>query len=286
MDAIVLRGVKTHNLKDLDLQLPHRKLYVITGVSGSGKSSLAFDTLYAEGQRRYIESVSAYARQFLERMAKPDVAFASGIPPALAIQAKNVITNARSTVGTQTEINEYLRVLFARIGRPLCPVCREGVEKYDPAKVAARLMTESAGEEVRVAFRMTVAKQTAKYLRENLEELERQGFSSFFHEGAWIDGPALVAQKAVLKTLQVSVDLVKVTPANKERITDSLEQAFRLGRNEAQVWVKSKSHSPSKELKVNGTSPGNPSGKENRSQDKPTPSGCSGDCSSCDTKKK
>ena len=122
MDAITLRGVKTHNLKNLDLTFPHRKLYVITGVSGSGKSSLAFDTLYAEGQRRYLESVSAYARQFLERMPKPDLETAAGIPPALAIQAKNVISNARSTVGTQTEINDYLRVAFARAGTLMCRI--------------------------------------------------------------------------------------------------------------------------------------------------------------------
>ncbi len=240
MDSILLRGVKTHNLKDLDLELPHRKLYVITGVSCSCKTSLAFDTLYAEGQRRYIESVSAYARQFLERMAKPDVASASGIPPALAIQAKNAITNARSTVGTQTEINEYLRVLFARIGRPRCPDCREQVEKYDPAKVAARLAAKFPGEEARIAFQMAVGKSTAKYLRENLEELERQGFGSFFYDGAWIDAASLIRKKAILKTLRVSVDLVKITPANKERLTDSLEQAFRLGRNEAQVGVAGK----------------------------------------------
>ena len=123
MDAITLRGVKTHNLKDLNLDFLHRKLYVITGVSGSGKSSLAFDTLYAEGQRRYLESVSAYARQFLERMPKPDLETATGIPPALAIQAKNVVTNARSTVGTQTEINDYLRLLYARVGTTHCYSC-------------------------------------------------------------------------------------------------------------------------------------------------------------------
>src|SRR5512136_929506 len=115
-ERITLRGVRVHNLKNIDLDIPLYELIIVTGVSGSGKSSLAFDTLYAEGQRRYIESVSAYARQFLERMAKPDLESAAGIPPALAIQAKNVISNARSTVGTQTEINEHLRVLFARVG--------------------------------------------------------------------------------------------------------------------------------------------------------------------------
>src|ERR1041385_4465819 len=116
MDAIFLNGVKTHNLKNFDLILPHKKLYVVTGVSGSGKSSLAFDTLYAEGQRRYVESLSAYARQFLERMEKPDVESVAGIPPALAIRQKNAIRNPRSTVGTTTEIHDYLRLLWARVG--------------------------------------------------------------------------------------------------------------------------------------------------------------------------
>ncbi|OGX10730.1 MAG: hypothetical protein A2351_06990 [Omnitrophica bacterium RIFOXYB12_FULL_50_7] len=239
MDAIRLRGVKTHNLKNFDLELPHRKLYCITGVSGSGKSSLAFDTLYAEGQRRYIESVSAYARQFLERMAKPDIESASGIPPALAIQAKNSITNARSTVGTQTEVNDHLRVLFARAGRLRCPECQTQVEKYDPSKAAAHLVAEFAGMEARIAFQLMLGKmpRPLKYLRENLEELERQGFSGFFHGGAWLDAEALVKKKTSLNELLVSVDLLKIGLENKERLTDSLEQAFRLGRGEVQVWV-------------------------------------------------
>ncbi|MFA5159569.1 MAG: excinuclease ABC subunit UvrA [Candidatus Omnitrophota bacterium] len=268
LDAIHLRGVKTHNLKNFDLKLPHRKLYVITGVSGSGKSSLAFDTLYAEGQRRYIESVSAYARQFLERMAKPDLESATGIPPALAIQAKNSITNARSTVGTQTEINDHLRVLFARVGRLRCPKCQIPVFKYDPSQVAGYLISEFAGKEARVAFQVTLGKKSLKYLRENLEELERQGFSEFFHAGAWFDAKALIRKKVIPNELLVSVDLLKIDTANKERLTDSLEQAFRLGRGEIRVGVAGKSHSPSKELEVNGASPGNLSGKENGGQGK------------------
>jgi excinuclease ABC subunit A len=240
LDAIRLRGVKTHNLKNLDLELPHRKLYVITGVSGSGKSSLAFDTLYAEGQRRYIESVSAYARQFLERMAKPDLEAASGIPPALAIQAKNSITNARSTVGTQTEINDHLRVLFARAGKLRCPACHIPVEKYDPGKAAMYLLKGFEGKEARISFQVMLGKKGPKYLRENLEELERQGFSEFFHSGAWLNVETFIKQKAVVSELSVSADLLKVDPSNKERLTDSFEQAFRLGRGEAQAWVNGK----------------------------------------------
>ena len=123
--SITARGIRVHNLKNINIEIPLRKLVVITGVSGSGKLSLAFDTLYAEGQRRYVESFSAYARQFLERVDKPDVDHIEGIPPAIAIEQKNPVKNRRSTVGTATEINDYLRLLFARIGKTYCTKCKE-----------------------------------------------------------------------------------------------------------------------------------------------------------------
>ncbi len=122
MDKIRLRGVRTHNLKNIDVDLPRNQLIVITGLSGSGKSSLAFDTLYAEGQRRYVESLSAYARQFLSMMEKPDVDLIEGLSPAIAIEQKSASHNPRSTVGTITEIYDYLRLLFARVGQPRCPI--------------------------------------------------------------------------------------------------------------------------------------------------------------------
>ena len=128
---IVVRGARTHNLKNVDLTLPAGTLIVITGVSGSGKSSLAFDTIYAEGQRRYVESLSAYARQFLERMEKPDVDSIEGICPAIAIRQKNSIRNPRSTVGTTTEIHDYLRLLYARVGRTYLPAVRPGSDSRD-----------------------------------------------------------------------------------------------------------------------------------------------------------
>ena len=129
---IVVKGARTHNLKQVDVTLPARKLIVITGVSGSGKSSLAFDTIYAEGQRRYVESLSAYARQFLERMERPDVDAIHGISPAIAIRQKNSIRNPRSTVGTTTEIHDYLRLLFARVGRTYCRNCGRGSSASRP----------------------------------------------------------------------------------------------------------------------------------------------------------
>ena len=142
---IVVRGARTHNLKNVDLTIPQRALVVMTGVSGSGKSSLAFDTIYAEGQRRYVESLSAYARQFLERMEKPDVDAIEGISPAIAIRQKNSIRNPRSTVSTTTEIHDYLRLLFARVGRTMCRNCGREVVRETAEVVSAQLGTASRG---------------------------------------------------------------------------------------------------------------------------------------------
>src|SRR3984885_2368801 len=136
---LVVRGARTHNLKNIDVSLPVGKLIIVTGVSGSGKSSLAFDTIYAEGQRRYVESLSAYARQFLERMEKPDVDRIDGISPAIAIRQKNSIRNPRSTVGTTTEIHDYMRLLFARAGRTVCRNCGRVVVRETAEVVAAQL---------------------------------------------------------------------------------------------------------------------------------------------------
>jgi excinuclease ABC subunit A len=150
--ALVVRGARTHNLKGIDLTLPHRRLIVVTGVSGSGKSSLAFDTIYAEGQRRYVESLSAYARQFLERMEKPDVDGIDGIAPAIAIRQKNTVRNPRSTVGTATEIHDYFRLLWARVGRTVCRQCGTVVERESPELVARELIARPAGTRLLIGF--------------------------------------------------------------------------------------------------------------------------------------
>src|SRR5204863_3382718 len=141
-EAIEVHGARVHNLKNIKISLPHNKLTVITGVSGSGKSSLAFDTIYAEGQRRYVESLSAYARQFLERMDKPDVDEIAGLAPAIAIRQKNATRNPRSTVATQTEIYDYLRLLFARAGQTICHVCGREVKKDSPESAADETLAE------------------------------------------------------------------------------------------------------------------------------------------------
>ena len=142
--GLVIRGARTHNLKNIDLTLPANALVIVTGVSGSGKSSLAFDTIYAEGQRRYVESLSAYARQFLERMEKPDVDSIDGVSPAIAIRQKNTIRNPRSTVGTTTEIHDYLRLLYARVGRTFCRQCGQEVVR-ESAEVVARAAGRAPG---------------------------------------------------------------------------------------------------------------------------------------------
>ena len=157
---LVVRGARTHNLKNIDVTLPIGKLIIVTGVSGSGKSSLAFDTIYAEGQRRYVESLSAYARQFLERMEKPDVDRIDGISPAIAIRQKNSIRNPRSTVGTTTEIHDYMRLLFARVGRTFCRNCGREVVR-ETAEVVARQLGRAAAGDAAAARIRSAGRRTA-----------------------------------------------------------------------------------------------------------------------------
>src|SRR5262247_2896733 len=158
---ITVRGARTHNLKNVDVTLPHGKLVIFTGVSGSGKSSLAFDTIYAEGQRRYVESLSAYARQFLERMEKPDVDKIEGICPAIAIRQKNSVRNPRSTVGTTTEIHDYMRLLFARVGRTFCRQCGQEVVRETAEVVAKRLQALPEGTRLLIGFALPIVTMAA-----------------------------------------------------------------------------------------------------------------------------
>src|ERR1700723_1158250 len=151
-DRSVVRGARVHNLKNIDFEIEHNTLTVVTGVSGSGKSSLAFDTIYAEGQRRYVESLSAYARQFLERIEKPDVDLIDGIAPAVAIKQKNSTRNPRSTVATATEIFDYLRLLFARVGRTYCRLCGQEVKRDTVDEAADRLLALGEGTRLNVFF--------------------------------------------------------------------------------------------------------------------------------------
>src|SRR5208283_2916729 len=172
---IVVRGARLHNLKNLTISIPHNKLTVITGVSGSGKSSLAFDTIYAEGQRRYVESLSAYARQFLERMEKPEVDEIDGIAPAIAIRQKNSTRNPRSTVATSTEIYDFMRLLWARVGRTFCPVCGRRVEKDTVDQVAQKMLAQPEGERFLALF--PVKHELGQIPKLVLTELRSRGFN-------------------------------------------------------------------------------------------------------------
>ncbi len=268
--AIVVRGARTHNLKTIDVSIPVGKLVIVTGVSGSGKSSLAFDTIYAEGQRRYVESLSAYARQFLERMEKPDVDRIDGIAPAIAIRQKNNIRNPRSTVGTVTEIHDYMRLMFARVGRTYCRNCGREVVRETAEVVSAQLSELGAGARLVIGFDLPVlesaplaagaadevdelleggdghesddAKLVAKKtsgsaVASTIESLRRKGFGRLLVDGRAVSfddaEPKALAKKSVL---QVVVDRVVLGGEDeRQRVTDSIETAYREGGGSA--WV-------------------------------------------------
>jgi excinuclease ABC subunit A len=224
---IVVRGAREHNLADLDVRIPRDRLVVITGLSGSGKSSLAFDTLYAEGQRRYVESLSAYARQFLDQMSRPDVDSIDGLSPAIAIEQKTVGRNPRSTVGTTTEIADYLRLLFARVGEPLCPACDLPIARQSVQQMTDRLLSLEEG--TRVAILAPVVRDRKGEYRRELESLRRQGFVRARSDGELRDlGDEIRLARGSRHTIEVVVDRLAVKPAARARIAGSLETALRL----------------------------------------------------------
>jgi excinuclease ABC subunit A len=231
---IILRGAKVHNLKNIDVTIPRNSLTVITGVSGSGKSSLAFDTIYAEGQRRYVESLSSYARQFLERMDKPDVEFMQGISPAMAIQQKNITTNPRSTVGTTTEIYDYLRLMFARIGTTFSPKSGEIVTKETPESVVEQLF-EQYEPKTKFYICFSIPHHKKAKMKDELQVLKEKGFSRLLRlkteEIIELDDLDAVLKKASAKKDVVLVDRVSLSDSEEtiSRITESVEQAFQEG---------------------------------------------------------
>ncbi len=232
---ITLRGVEVHNLKHVDLDLPHRKLIVFCGLSGSGKSSLAFDTLYAEGQRRYIESFSAYTRQFLERLEKPAADRIDGIPPAIAIAGKSATRSSRSTVATATEVYDYLRLLFAKIGHVFCISCGREVRRESPQSVAELLARLAPGTRMLIAFERRASEQlTMAQLSEMLRE---EGFGRVIGNGHMIDLPP--SNELQGDSLYVVVDRLTATDANDRRLIDSLETAMRHGDGRCAIFVPS-----------------------------------------------
>src|SRR5437870_1114894 len=226
--SIVVRGARAHNLKNIDVEIPRDRFVVITGLSGSGKSSLAFDTLYAEGQRRYVESLSAYARQFLEQMEKPDCDGIEGLSPAIAIEQKGVGRNPRSTVGTVTEIADYLRLLFARVGHPVCYQCGREIAAQTVQQVVDRLMALAA--DTRLFLYAPVVRDRKGEHRVELDGLRRGGFVRVRVDGTLRElGEEIALAKGQRHTVEVLVDRLVVRPGTERRLADSLAVAFREG---------------------------------------------------------
>lgn len=226
-DQLIIRGAREHNLKDVSIDLPRDSLIVFTGLSGSGKSSLAFDTIFAEGQRRYVESLSAYARQFLGQMDKPDVDFIEGLSPAVSIDQKSTSKNPRSTVGTITEVYDYLRLLYARIGHPHCPVCGAPIERQTPQQIVDKVLSLEEGRRFQV-LAPVIRGRKGEYV-ELFKQLQTQGFSRARVNGEThqlAEPPKLDKQKK--HTIEVVVDRLAVKDSSKRRLTDSVETALGL----------------------------------------------------------
>jgi excinuclease ABC subunit A len=244
---IYIKGARVHNLKNIDLKIPRNKFIVITGLSGSGKSSLAFDTLYAEGQRRYVESLSSYARQFLGRIDKPEVDFIKGIPPAIAIEQKVNTRNPRSTVGTSTEIYDYLKLLFARIGKTYSPVSNTLVKRHSITDVVKYILKQK--EEIPVMIMAPMFTKN-RSLKEELEVLSQQGFSRIENNGKIhkifdvIESPDLLEKE---KAIYIVIDRIRVSSDEdtQNRIADSLQTAFYEGKGECFLAIEGKSDYPS-----------------------------------------
>ena len=236
-DFIHIEGADTHNLKHISVDIPRNKLVVITGVSGSGKSSLAFDTLYAEGQRRYVESLSAYARQFMGRMQKPEVEKIEGIPPAIAIQQKVTSRNPRSTVGTVTEIYDYLKLLYARAGHTYSPVSGEEVRRNTIRDVVQYMESQEDG--ARLYLMSPIVLPEGRTLQEQLTLWQSQGFSRMMIDGDSVRLDDSTWQKIEGHEAYLLVDRVVVDheQATSNRFADSVQTAFFEGNGECRVWV-------------------------------------------------
>ena len=226
-DRLIVKGAREHNLRSVDLDLPRDALIVFTGLSGSGKSSLAFDTIFAEGQRRYVESLSAYARQFLGQMDKPDVDFIEGLSPAVSIDQKSTNRNPRSTVGTITEVYDYLRLLYARAGTPHCPVCGERIARQTPQQIVDQVLAMPEGTRFQVLA--PVVRTRKGEFADLFEKLNAQGYSRVRVDGvvhSLTDPPKLKKQEK--HDIEVVVDRLTVKPTAKQRLTDSVETALNL----------------------------------------------------------
>ncbi len=227
-DKIIIRGAREHNLKNIDLEVPRDRLVVITGISGSGKSSLAFDVIYAEGQRRYVESLSAYARQFLGVMERPDVDMIEGLSPAISIEQKSASHNPRSTVGTVTEIYDYLRLLFARIGTQYCSNCGRRVQRQTVDQIIESILKLSEGTKIHILA--PVVRGRKGHYRELFEEIVKDGFVR-----ARVDGEVkeitdrMQVSRYKIHNIEIVVDRIVVSKDMRTRLSGSVETALRFG---------------------------------------------------------
>src|SRR4051794_12757601 len=233
-DVITIRGAKEHNLKNVSLEIPKKQLVVFTGVSGSGKSSLAFDTLYAEGQRRYVESLSAYARQFLGQMDKPDVDSIDGLSPAISIDQKTTSKNPRSTVATVTEIYDYLRLLYARIGIPHCPTCGRVIGAQTPEQIVDRVLGLPEGS--RFLVLAPLVRDRKGEFKHEFERLRADGFTRVLVDGEQrtLDEP-IVLDKKYKHTIHAVVDRLVMRADLRRRLADSVETALALAEGTVEI---------------------------------------------------
>ena len=236
LDKIVVKGANEHNLKNIDVTIPRDKLVVITGLSGSGKSSLAFDTIYAEGQRRYMESLSSYARMFIGQMEKPDVQSIEGLSPSISIDQKTTSKNPRSTVGTVTEIYDYLRLLYARIGVPHCPVCGKKIEQQTIDQIVDSVM--EIGEGTKFQILAPVVRGKKGMHQKVLEQARKSGFSRVRVDGNIYDlSEEISLEKNKKHNIEIVVDRLVVKDSIRGRLTDSLETTMKLAKGIAIVAI-------------------------------------------------
>ena len=238
MDKIIVKGAREHNLKNVDLEIPRDKFVVFTGLSGSGKSTLAFDTIFAEGQRRYLESLSSYARQFLGQMDKPDVDYIEGLSPAISISQKAASQNPRSTVGTVTEIHDYLRLLYAKIGIPHCPVCGREISKLSVDEIVDRIMEIGEGTEVEILAPI-VRGRKGEYSTLLLEMYQR-GFSWTYVNGKkYALDPKLKIPLARYEkhNIDIAVDDVLIQAENISRIFEGVEKALKVAEGLVKIKI-------------------------------------------------
>ena len=226
---ISIKGAKEHNLKNIDIDLPRNKFIVITGISGSGKSSLAFDTLYAEGQRRYIESLSAYARQFLEQMKKPDVDHIFGLPPAIAIEQRKATSNPRSTVATTTEIYDYLRILYARVGIPHCPECRKIILRQSSSEIVEQILRLQKNTGVNVLAPLVRGRKGL--YQKIFDQVRKSGFLRVRVDGKLYDvDDDIKLARYKIHTIEVLIDQFSLKEEDRSRIAESVETALKIGK--------------------------------------------------------